>query len=378
MSHEEKNIEEIFRSGLEDHEIPVTEGMWGAVSQQMAVATKGTAVVEKSLIGKVLSYTLIAGLTCGLGVLTVYLFSEDGDKQSTTTTYAKEPNQEELVIPNLILTTVITPSEDQILVEKLTQDNPSEKNHVVEEEKSETPKSKKIILPPKSTGANSPNSWVEYFLTPSDNNSSESAGQKQNSEDAEEPLIIQENTTNIPVVEELTKNDIIASIVALPVGGYAPLEVSFAHQSDRGLISWDFGDGTKSKENNPVHVFEKYGTYVVTLTIVDAQDNQYQDFREIEVMPNSALTNIPNILTPNNDGENDIFLVTGKNIDTFNLIILNTQGEEIFTSSQLEKSWDGTNRYGNAMPDGTYILIIAAKGIDGKVYEHSGPVTLKR
>lgn len=34
--------------------------------------------------------------------------------------------------------------------------------------------------------------------------------------------------------------------------------------------SWDFGDGTKSSAQNPVHTYKTFGSYVVTLTVSNA------------------------------------------------------------------------------------------------------------
>ncbi|RKY17153.1 MAG: hypothetical protein DRQ55_16445 [Planctomycetota bacterium] len=51
--------------------------------------------------------------------------------------------------------------------------------------------------------------------------------------------------------------------------GHAPLDVSFSDASVGGVTSWhwDFGDGTTSDEQHPVHVFEQPGLYNVTLTV---------------------------------------------------------------------------------------------------------------
>ncbi len=51
--------------------------------------------------------------------------------------------------------------------------------------------------------------------------------------------------------------------------GYAPLTIQFTDQS-LGKVSdwnWDFGDGEKSTERNPVHEFNKTGIYSVSLTV---------------------------------------------------------------------------------------------------------------
>lgn len=60
-----------------------------------------------------------------------------------------------------------------------------------------------------------------------------------------------------------------ANFTANPVSGKVPLNVSFSDTSDTSPIkwSWDFGDGTKSPLRNPVHVYQKTGTYNITLTV---------------------------------------------------------------------------------------------------------------
>ena len=52
------------------------------------------------------------------------------------------------------------------------------------------------------------------------------------------------------------------------------LTVSFINSSTAGdgeinTWDWDFGDGTKSTEQNPVHTYAEDGTYMVTLTVID-------------------------------------------------------------------------------------------------------------
>lgn len=55
---------------------------------------------------------------------------------------------------------------------------------------------------------------------------------------------------------------------ASPTSGNAPLEVAFTNNSTGSptLWNWDFGDGTNSTEENPVHTYNSSGQYTVTLT----------------------------------------------------------------------------------------------------------------
>ena len=64
-------------------------------------------------------------------------------------------------------------------------------------------------------------------------------------------------------------NSLNATFSATPTLGTVPLSVSFTDQSTRSPTSWkrDFGDGTNSKEKNPVYVYNKTGQYTVILTV---------------------------------------------------------------------------------------------------------------
>ena len=55
---------------------------------------------------------------------------------------------------------------------------------------------------------------------------------------------------------------------ASPTSGNAPLKVAFTDNSTGSPASWnwDFGDGTNSTEENPVHTYNISGQYTVTLT----------------------------------------------------------------------------------------------------------------
>ncbi|MDD4985844.1 MAG: DUF2341 domain-containing protein, partial [Dehalococcoidales bacterium] len=60
----------------------------------------------------------------------------------------------------------------------------------------------------------------------------------------------------------------VASFTADVTNGYSPVTVQFTDTSTINPTSWawDFGDGTTSIEQNPVHTYSTYGTNTVTLT----------------------------------------------------------------------------------------------------------------
>lgn len=62
-----------------------------------------------------------------------------------------------------------------------------------------------------------------------------------------------------------------ANFTAAHTSGIAPLNTHFTDTSDASPRKWlwDFGDGTNSTEQNPVHTYKKPGTYTVNLTVVN-------------------------------------------------------------------------------------------------------------
>ena len=85
----------------------------------------------------------------------------------------------------------------------------------------------------------------------------------------------------------LTRNNLVvvaepgapsAAFTAHPLSGTAPLSVQFGSLAAAGSApivkwEWDFGDGQTSLSQSPLHVYNTQGTYAVTLTVTDANNN---------------------------------------------------------------------------------------------------------
>lgn len=84
--------------------------------------------------------------------------------------------------------------------------------------------------------------------------------------------------------EDAYELDVIAE--AEPDEGAPPLKVQFTasvEEEEGGpwTFAWDFGDGNKSTDQNPVHTYEKVGEYTATLTVTDSKTNKGTD--EIDI-----------------------------------------------------------------------------------------------
>jgi len=93
------------------------------------------------------------------------------------------------------------------------------------------------------------------------------------------------NTTTTAAEDEAEYElDVIAE--AEPDEGAPPLKVQFTASVEEETggpftFGWDFGDGSKSTEQNPVHTYEKVGEYTATLTVTNQKGNKGTD--EIDI-----------------------------------------------------------------------------------------------
>jgi gliding motility-associated-like protein len=86
---------------------------------------------------------------------------------------------------------------------------------------------------------------------------------------------------------------------------------------------------------------------------------------------------IPNVFTPNGDGNNDVHLVYGPAIASMDITYYNQYGQLIFESKDQGRGWDGTYN-GRQQPVGVYIYILKATMQDGTHVNMKGTVTIVR
>ncbi|MFM2135355.1 MAG: hypothetical protein RL021_755 [Bacteroidota bacterium] len=105
---------------------------------------------------------------------------------------------------------------------------------------------------------------------------------------------------------------------------------------------WDFGDGSTSTEQDPVHQFPsdtagRYNVLLVTATIYGCVDSVVLP---VDVRAETSLY-FPNSFTPNGDGTNDFFFGYGRGIKEYHLMIFDRWGDLIWETRNLHEGWDG-------------------------------------
>ena len=86
---------------------------------------------------------------------------------------------------------------------------------------------------------------------------------------------------------------------------------------------------------------------------------------------------LPNAFTPNDDGENDVLYLRGKNLSDLYLAIYDRWGELVFETQDQEIGWDGTYK-GKLAEPAVFVYYLEAECIDGQEYFKKGNVSLIR
>lgn len=132
-------------------------------------------------------------------------------------------------------------------------------------------------------------------------------------------------------------------------------DVSFVDQTVGAITwDWDFADGNLSSAENPTHTYSDFGNYAVILEVTDNNGCVNSSTQIIELMEDIF---VPNIITPNNDGENDAFIITTGTVSNYAIIIQNRWGNVVYESNDPTKFWDGKSN-GVLVAEGVYFYQI--------------------
>lgn len=86
---------------------------------------------------------------------------------------------------------------------------------------------------------------------------------------------------------------------------------------------------------------------------------------------------IPNLFTPNGDGQNDVLYVRSEILEEFYFAVYNRWGERVFETTFRDEGWDGSFQ-GKPCQNGVYDYYLKGKCADGQEILMKGNVTLTR
>lgn len=147
-----------------------------------------------------------------------------------------------------------------------------------------------------------------------------------------------------------------ANFTWLPASPDVNVQVNFDNGSTgNGPLTsvWSI-DGTAVTAENTEYTFTSEGVYPVTLVITDANGCVDQITYNVEIFGQLV---IPNVVTANGDGVNDLFIVEGLKPNT-SLVIFNRWGNIVLETDNYLNDWNGDDLNGFRLLDGVYTYIL--------------------
>jgi gliding motility-associated-like protein len=124
------------------------------------------------------------------------------------------------------------------------------------------------------------------------------------------------------------------------------------------------------------YTFNDSGIYKVKLEAGNSQNCSDSFVFDLIVYPKVFIF-IPNVFTPNDDEDNELFKPSIVGVDSFELSIYNRWGGLVFETNSLTEFWDGTFR-GKFVPDGDYLYYLKAWRAARKFESVSGTIKVIR
>jgi gliding motility-associated-like protein len=156
-----------------------------------------------------------------------------------------------------------------------------------------------------------------------------------------------------------------------------PIQFTNTATGDYISISWNFGDGTFSTEENPIHTYVLEGNYIVTQTVTYPLGCIKTNIISLFIEKGYLLV-VPTAFTPNSDSLNDTFRPVTKGLKNVRLDIYDTWGSLIYSETgDVIAGWNGKIKESPA-ENGNYYCKVAAETFYGTiVYENQTFVLIK-
>ena len=158
-------------------------------------------------------------------------------------------------------------------------------------------------------------------------------------------------------------------------------EVSFVNLSTyNDSVSWSFGDNQMSEEWEPIHTYDSLGWFEVILKVQNDEGCADSISKQL-LIENNLIYYFPSSFTPDGDGLNDEFGISGFRKDkmqNYQFQITNRWGEIVFYSEDVNQKWNGKTSNGNDAILGSYLWSVRIVDELGKVTRKFGDFTLMR
>jgi hypothetical protein len=346
------NIEQLFRDKFSSFEGEVSPNAWANIQQGLS-----TGAVVKTGLSTALKTALISGSIVAASVVGFYLFSGDDQQEKT-----QEPISNTIPVePSQLAQTDL--SNDEIAANTTNNVN----NSVVNTNGTANP----------SVDIRNSGSAVGH-ITPDGSFLAVGGDVPQGGSDPGTSATV--NPPDKVVINgdvQSTQENPLTASISVNEKGDLLYEFTVSGENIKSVL-WSFGNGLVGQGEEVSHKYRKPGKYVVEATIVGTNGETIKQSTSIEIIAKSKLDVEANVITQNDDGQNDYFLMKNVNeIETFSIIITNKNGLPVWQSSDVNFKWFGTYQSGDFVEKGTYYYQYFGRGVDGVEYPGRGSITVE-
>lgn len=113
---------------------------------------------------------------------------------------------------------------------------------------------------------------------------------------------------------------------------------------------------------------------------LDSSALSLEQLHQMEAMANDSSgseLNIPNVFSPNGDGQNDYIEVETDGVTVYEFTVFTRSGSRVYHSLSPRIFWDGNSIGGKELSEGVYYYVIEEQG-DDEPFEKAGFIHLFR
>jgi gliding motility-associated-like protein len=182
------------------------------------------------------------------------------------------------------------------------------------------------------------------------------------------------NVASFTILEQTIETKIEANVS----NAVKPFDLIAENKSVNAVnCSWFLNDEPFDYTAGSVYTIEEPGDYELKLICKNASGCEDVDSLLFTVIDDKVELIIPNVFTPDNDAQNDLFAFSTSGIKDLSGRIFNRWGKEVYSWEGILNYWDGTIN-GNEATDGVYFYVVEATDIFDKKLSEKGTVTLIR
>ncbi len=129
--------------------------------------------------------------------------------------------------------------------------------------------------------------------------------------------------------------------------------------------------------NDPIAFVEETTLFIVTVT--DENGCLVTDSINVILIPEGCekAVFVPNAITPNGDGLNDVFRIQGDIVEEMYMEIRDRWGNLVFSTNDINEGWDGTTD-NHQLGSDAFGFMLNVRCIDGDTFTKSGSITVIR